>query len=190
MEWAGRRAFEDVLSSARAGDATAFADLWRWLHAPLVRWLSVVTSGDVEDIESEVWLSVTRSLSSFTGDEHDFRGWVFTIARRRAIDWVRRRQRQPMTAAFDEGVDVLDVSDLESWVHHEDGAAAALAMLRELTAEQREVLALRIIVGMSVRETAAVVHRSEGAVRILCHRGLRTLARQLAADRQAKGVVP
>jgi RNA polymerase sigma-70 factor, ECF subfamily len=184
MEWAGRRAFADVLSEARAGDATAFADIWRWLHAPLVRWLSVVTSGDVEDIESEVWLSVTRSLSSFKGDEHDFRGWVFTIARRRAIDWGRRRQRQPAIAALDESVDVMDRRDLG-----EEDTAAALAMLRELTAEQREVLALRIIVGMSVRETAAVVRRSEGAVRILCHRGLRTLARQLGAD-PAKGVVP
>ena len=63
-------------------------------------------------------------------------------------------------------------------------------MLRTLTPEQREALALRIIVGMSVRETAAVVQRSEGAVRILCHRGLRTLARQLSSDRPADVFAP
>ena len=172
--------------AARAGDDRSFAELWRWLHAPLVRWLSVVVSGDVEDIESEVWLSITRNLASFRGDEQDFRGWVFTIARRRAIDWGRHRQRQPRTTDLD-GVEIADRTVAGSL---ETDTAAALAMLRTLTPEQREALALRIIVGMSARETAAVVNRSEGAVRILCHRGLRTLARQLDTDRLADGIAP
>jgi RNA polymerase sigma-70 factor (ECF subfamily) len=59
-----------------------------------------------------------------------------------------------------------------------------------LTPEQREAVALRVIVGMTVGETAAVVHKSEGAVRILCHRGLRALAQQLDAERLAEGVTP
>ena len=185
-EWAGRRAFQDVLSAARAGDDPSFAELWRWLHAPLVRWLSVVVSGDVEDIESEVWLSITRNLASFRGDEQDFRGWVFTIARRRAIDWGRHRQRQPRTTDLDG----LEIADHDPSGSPEADTAAALAMLRTLTAEQREALALRVIVGMSVRETAAVVNRTEGAVRVLCHRGLRTLARHLDADRLADGIAP
>ena len=109
LEWPGRRAFEDVLDSARAGDDASFAELWRWLHPPVVRWLSVVASGDVDDIESEVWLSVARSLRSFTGDDGDFRGWVFTIARRRAIDWGRRRQRRPQISPLADH-EVADVS--------------------------------------------------------------------------------
>ena len=186
VDWAGRRAFQDVLTSARAGDDAAFAELWRWLHPPLVRWLGVIAYGDVEDIESEVWLSVTRSLGSFTGDASDFRGWLFALARRRAIDWGRRRRRQPSTSALDS-VEIAERGELPSM--HDD-TEAALAMLRRLTVEQREVVALRVIVGMSVRETAAVVHRSEGAVRILCHRGLRALARHLDADALADEVVP
>ena len=185
-EWAGRRAFDDVLAAARAGDDAAFADLWRWLHPSLARWLSVVASGDVEDIESEVWMSIARNLPSFRGDDDDFRGWVFTIARRRAIDWGRRRQRRPTHLDLD-GVDLVDVSGGGSVA---TDTAAALAMMRRLTPEQREVLALRVIVGMSVAETAAVVHRSEGAVRVLCHRGLRTLERQLELDRRPDEVAP
>src|SRR4249919_3154146 len=165
LEWPGRRAFAEVLDSARAGDDASFAELWRWLHPPVVRWLSVVAPSDVDDIESEVWLSVARSLGSFTGDDGDFRGWVFTIARRRAIDWGRQQQRRPRLASLN-GVDVADRVRVSS----ETDTAAALGMLLTLTPEQREALALRIIVGLTVRETAAVVHRSEGAVRILCHR--------------------
>jgi RNA polymerase sigma-70 factor (ECF subfamily) len=65
---------------------------------------------------------------------------------------------------------------------------AALSLLQLLTPDQREVVALRVITGMSVRETAAVVNKSAGAVRVLCHRGLRVLARQLAVEQASHGV--
>jgi RNA polymerase sigma-70 factor, ECF subfamily len=189
-EWAGGRAFEDVLTLARAGDDVAFAELWRWLHPPLRRWLTVVAPWDVDDVESEAWLSITRSLDSFEGDERDFRRWVFTIARRRAIDWARRRRRQPQTDALD-GVDVADESSsAASLVAAAAALAAALTLLRQLTVDQREVVALRVIVGMSVGETAAVVGKTEGAVRVLCHRALRTLADCLDAAELADEVAP
>jgi RNA polymerase sigma-70 factor (ECF subfamily) len=188
-EWAGRRAFADVLALARAGDETAFAELWRWLHPPLVRWLTVVC-GDVDDVESEVWLSISRSLGSFEGDERAFRGWVFTIARRRAIDWARHRRRQPQVAAIGE-VDIADGwATSAALVESVASLEAALALLQRLSPDQREVLALRVIVGMTVGETAAVVRKSEGAVRILCHRGLRALAQQLDAERPVEGARP
>ena len=50
-----------------AGDEAAFAELWRWLHPPLARWLAVVASGDVDDIESEVWISIARNLRLVPG---------------------------------------------------------------------------------------------------------------------------
>src|SRR6188472_1867155 len=125
VEWPGRRAFEDVMASARAGDDASFAELWRWLHPPVVRWLSVVASGDVDDIESEVWLSIARSLPTFIGDEGDFRGWVFTIARRRAIDWGRRRQRQPRVSPLGD----LEVADRSASGSAQVDVGEALAML-------------------------------------------------------------
>jgi RNA polymerase sigma-70 factor (ECF subfamily) len=186
--WAGDGAFEDVLASARAGDDSAFSSLWRWLHPPLRRWLSVVVPGSTEDVESEVWLSVIRGLASFVGDDCAFRGWVFTIARRRSIDWGRHRERQPLVSALD-GIDIADPATLSSaLVDRATAVEAALALLHRLTPDQREVVALRVITGMSVRETAAVVNKSAGAVRVLCHRGLRALARRLAAEQLVDGV--
>jgi RNA polymerase sigma-70 factor (ECF subfamily) len=179
--------FEAALAAARAGDDRAFAVLWRWLHPSLGRWLRVVANDDVEDVESEVWMSVTRGLTSFAGAEDEFRRWVFTIARRRAIDAGRRRRRQPQTCAIDTAdlaaAGQVDVDD------HLDGLEAALALLRQLNPQQREIVALRVIVGLDVRETAHVIGSSEGAVRIACHRGLRTLARQLSASRIEELVV-
>ena len=186
--WGRREAFEDVLASACAGDDRAFALLWRWMNPPLLRWLAVVAPGSGEDVASEVWLSVTRGIAAFDGGEGDFRGWVFTVARRRAIDWARRRARQPRLATA-AGVDVVDPAAISSvLVDAETALASALALLQQLTPDQREVVALRVIAGMTVSETAAVVNKSEGAVRVLSHRGLRLLADRLVAEPLAEEV--
>ena len=70
------------------------------------------------------------------------------------------------------------------------GRVARFGSYLRLRAVLPQGTALRVIVGMSARETAAVVNLSEGAVRILCHRGLRTLARQLDSERLADGIAP
>jgi RNA polymerase sigma-70 factor, ECF subfamily len=186
-EWAGARPFPDVLVSAQAGDEVAFATLWRWLHPALLRWLRVVAPGNAEDVASEVWISVVRGLDSFEGGEPEFRGWVFTVARRRTIDWTRHRARQPNVAPFG-GLDVPQPTIGPDPIDASTALDEALTLLRRLTAEQREVVALRVIAGMTVRETAAIVNKTEGAVRVLCHRGLRALAEQLAAERLTDGV--
>jgi RNA polymerase sigma-70 factor (ECF subfamily) len=184
--WPEHVAFERVLESARAGDDAAFAVLWRWLHPGLLRWLRVVTPGAVEDVASEVWISVVRGLTTFRGDDRDFRGWVYTIARRRSIDWARHRQRQPSVNPMD-GVDPCDPATNEAvWVDATSAREAALALLRRLRPDQREVVALRVVVGMTVAETARIVNKSEGAVRVLCHRGLRTLAQHVDAEQLAE----
>ena len=158
------------------------------MNPPLLRWLSVVAPGSGEDVASDVWLSVTQGIAAFDGGEGDFRGWVFTVARRRAIDWARRRARQPRLAAA-AGVDVVDPAATSSvLVDTETALASTLALLQQLTPDQREVVALRVIVGMTVSETAAVVNKSEGAVRVLSHRGLRLLADRLVAEPRAEGV--
>lgn len=186
--WVGPRAFEDVLDEARRGDESAFAVLWRWLQPTLLRWLDVIAPGGVDDVASEVWISVVRGLDSFDGGEREFRGWLFTIARRRALDWGRRRGRQPATTVLD-GVDVAAPGDVDETLWAEADVEAVLALLRQLRPDQAEVVALRVIAGLTVMETAAVVNRSAGSVRVLCHRGLRALALRLHAE-VAEGVTP
>jgi len=187
-DWASIAEFDRTLRSAQAGDELAFGALWRWLHPPLLRCLTVLAPGYVDDVASEVWLTVTRGLPAFDGDERDFRAWVFTTARRRAIDWARRRNRELRFAPLG-GFDVADpVATSSSLVDADAELAAALTLLGRLTPDQREVVTLRVIVGLTVGETATIVHKSDGAVRVLCHRALRTLAQHLDADEMARGV--
>jgi RNA polymerase sigma-70 factor, ECF subfamily len=172
--------FPALLAASQRGDERAFGALWRWLHPPLVRWLAVVAGEDADDIASEVWLAVARHIDGFEGDDQQFTSWVFTIARRRVIDGARRRSRRPPSRSL-EGVDAVDPTTAAALAAAED-LEATLSLLRGLTPDQREVVALRVIVGMSVAETAEVVGKSIAAVRVLCHRGLRSLADQIEAD--------
>ena len=188
MGWPDIRAFDDVLTAARAGDEASFAILWRWLQPPLLRWLGVVAPEAVDEIASDVWLSVVRALDEFEGSDRQFQGWIFTLARRRTIDWARRKRRQLATRPLD-GVDVPGAADATASVLALADVRAAIALLRTLRPDQAEVVGLRVIVGLSVAETARVVDKSENAVRVLCHRGLQTLGRRLQARIEA-GVTP
>src|SRR5687768_14362302 len=66
--------------------------LWRDLNPPLLRYLAV-TGEPADDVAAETWTTVVKGLGRFTGDETAWRGWVFTTARRRAVDAGRKRER-------------------------------------------------------------------------------------------------
>ncbi len=171
--------FDQVLADAQAGDEYAFARLWRDLNPPLLRYLSL--GGDAaEEVAAETWATVVRGLTRFKGDETGWRAWVFTTARRRAVDAGRKRAREAglgwrasiwgSDVAPDGAEAVMDAASTED----------ALRLVRTLPPSQAEVVLLRIMAGLPVAEVAAILGRSPGSVRVACHRGLETLARKLS----------
>ena len=84
-----------ALEGARRGDSESFRILYRETQPRLLRYLRYHVAAEAEDIASEAWLQVSRDLPKFEGDYDNFRRWVTTIARNRAIDHVRRTARQP-----------------------------------------------------------------------------------------------
>lgn len=135
---------------------------------------------DPEDVLSEVFLQVARSLPRFRGTDDEVRPWVFTIARHRAIDDRRRRRRRPSGS----GGALPDVADRPE---PEPLDAALLDALGRLTPDQREVVTLRFVADLSLEDVAAVTGRSPGAVKSMQHRALEQLARILADSSGAVG---
>jgi len=131
-----------------------------------------------DDVASQVWVDVARSLHRFDGDAGDLRRWLFTIARRRMIDAFRSRARHPEDAVgTPRTTTVADAADASI-----DRVAWAEDVLRRLPPAQAEVVMLRVVVGLDVAEVARVVDRSPGAVRVLCHRGLTCVLEILTRD--------
>src|ERR1700729_2494277 len=94
MRETGVTTLDEALVNARGGGEAGFLVLWHALQPRLLRYLRVVGCDDVEDVAGEPWLQVVRDLPKFKKDNADeFRAWLFTIGRHRAIDAARSRIR-------------------------------------------------------------------------------------------------
>jgi len=181
--------FPAVLGAAQGGDEQAFAVLWRDLQPAVLRYLRVATPAAAEDLAADTWISVIRGLARFRGNERDFRAWVFTVARHRAMDWRRQAARRPgLSLPVELLAERPAPDDPAEAVLEAQSTRAALALLAELPADQAEVVALRVLGGLGVAEVARITGKRPGAVRVLAHRGLRRLARRLEAAGLARGV--
>ena len=181
--------FASVLARAQSGDEAAFECLWLDVNPALVRYLRVIAGEVDEDVAAETWITVVQGLVRFRGDEMAWRGWVFTTARRRAIDEGRRRTRR-RTALASEAADLRtpEAPDPAQVVLERLDTQAALALVAQLAPLQAEVIMLRVIAGLDVESVARLVGRRPGAVRVAAHRGLRRLAQILDQQGAAQGV--
>jgi RNA polymerase sigma-70 factor, ECF subfamily len=173
--------FESVLAAAQEGSEVAFSRLWRDANPALLRYLRVMAPQAAEDVAAETWLQVVRGLAGFRGDEQGWRAWLFTTARRRAIDEGRRRFRRPEKALEETLPTWLPVSpDAADLALEQIGTRSALSLVARLPPHQAEVILLRVVAGLDTETVARMLGRSPGAVRVSAHRGLRTMAGILA----------
>ena len=173
--------FAAVLAAAQHGDEAAFSRLWAGTNPALARYLRVIAPEAAEDIAADTWVQVVRGLRRFRGDEAAWRAWVFTTARRRAIDASRRRSRRREQPLHDVPAALLPVTaDAADQAMERLGTRSAIALLAGLPPLQAEVILLRVVAGLDTEAVARLVGRSPGAVRVAAHRGLRRLAQILA----------
>jgi RNA polymerase sigma factor (sigma-70 family) len=119
---------------------------------------------DADDCYQETWLAALRAYPRLR-DAANLRGWLFTIAHRKAIDHVRSRRRMVAVAEVPERVaGASRAPDDDLWEH-----------VRELPAKQRTALALRYVTDAAYSEIAAMMGTSEDAARRNVHEGLKRL---------------
>jgi len=173
--------FAEVLAAAQEGCEAAFSRLWRDGNPALLRYLRVIAPEVAEDVAAETWLQVVRGLAGFRGDEQAWRAWLFTTARRRAIDEARRRSRRREKALEEAQPGQWPTSpDAADLAIERIGTRSAMALVALLPPHQAEVILLRVVAGLDNATVARLVGRSPGAVRVAAHRGLRRMAEILA----------
>ena len=168
---------DPIVARAQRGSPAAFAELYERLAGPVAGYLRLRGVREIEDVTSDVFLSVFSGIAGFHGDGEHFRSWVFTIAHRRSVDHWRRAARAPQTEPLEPTDDGGASPSAETLALDNVAEREALALLNTLSADQREVLLLRIIGDLTVDQVAEVIGKSPGAVKALQHRGLARLRR-------------
>jgi RNA polymerase sigma factor (sigma-70 family) len=171
--------FDAVLAAARRGDARAFEDIFTTLAPVVAGYLRLQGSTEPDDLTSDVFVGVLRNLDGFQGGEVAFRSWLFTIAHRRLVDERRRLRRRPQPDHLVETAEIVAPDDVEATVESADGQARVRALCDALAPDQRDVLLLRLIGGLTVDEVAATLGKTPGAVKALQRRGYASIARRL-----------
>ena len=176
--------FEDLLERARSGSGRALRELYDSLSPQLAGYLRVRGASDVGTATNEVFHRAFDRLDRFKGSEFGFRSWIFTIANNLLIDEHRKRVRRPNVVASLETArhDVVG-GDTESEAICNLSTGEVDRLLEMLTPNQRDVMHLRIIAGLTLAETAEVLERPLGAVKSLQHRAVEALRNQLERNR-------
>jgi RNA polymerase sigma-70 factor, ECF subfamily len=173
---------DSALDAARAGNESGISELWRALNPPILRYLRVVVGESAEDVASETWLHAAREIRQFRGDAAGFRVWLFRVARHRALDELRRvGRRREDPAGLDAADERVARDDPATEALERFTTRRALGMIAGLPPDQAEAVMLRVVAGMDVAQTASVLGKRPGAVRIATMRGLRRLAAHLEA---------
>ena len=180
---------DGLVARAVAGDVDARDELLaqiqpmvaRYCRARLGRRESVLGSAD--DVAQDVCMAVISALPNYQLKGLSFRAFVYGIAAHKVTDAVRAiaRERTEPVADVPDGPDTVDDPDPRERVT--EMAAQMRVLLESLTVRQREVLVLRIAVGLSAEETAAAIGSTPGAVRVTQHRALNQLRRLVSGSK-------
>src|SRR5947209_12360300 len=145
--------FKEVLAEAKVGDLDSLAGVYAHLQPSLLRYLHAVAGPEAEDIASQAWLDVVRSVPRFEGDAEAFRRWVFSIARNRVADSRRRWWRRPRSVPLDGSADLASDSDLAAGALDRQ---RAVERIRRLPPELAELVFLGVIAGFSAAEVGDI----------------------------------
>lgn len=167
---------EPILTRISAGDLKAVQDCqdrYAGLVWSLARRL-LRNCADLEDAVQEVFIDLWKSAGRFNPDAGSETTFVATIARRRLIDFRRRRMRQPETGPMVslEAFDVPDEAPDSSALELLEEASRAQAAVRALRPDQQAVLRLAVYEGWSHQQIAESLQMPLGTVKTHVRRGL------------------
>jgi RNA polymerase sigma factor (sigma-70 family) len=170
---------EDAINAARAGDSRGFEVLFRAFGAPVAGYMRARGVSDPDGIANDVFLRAFRTIQTFRGDATRFRAWLFTIAHHAAVDDARRRHHRVREVPVEHAPEPVG-GDVESEVMVHLAQQRVHDLLSGLSADQRDVLMLRVVADLSLEDTATILRKNPDAVKKLQRRGLAALRRAIS----------
>lgn len=155
----------------------SFRAMYELNRLPVFRYVYALTGGsqdDAEDLTAETFLRAWKARHQFSGEIDTSIGWLIRIAKRLVIDRYRRTQRatHPSSTDFQLG------PTPEQTTIHEEQQRFLLRLVEDLPDDQREIVALRYLLGWRVNDIARHLGTSENTISVSLHRTLSKLREQ------------
>jgi len=181
-----RRRERRLVEAACRGEASAVEALYRCHYDTIYRYvlLRLGSPSAAEDVTSQVFMGMLRGLGRYRDEGRPFLAWLYGIAQKQIALFYRGQSRMPTNVDLDAAAELAaQTAGPHAAAEQRELRADLARALGQVPEGQREVLMLRYILSMSLAETAAIVGRTEGAVKQLQLRGLNTLKSVLGRRR-------
>lgn len=174
----------DLVALAQQGDVQAIGALYDQHHQALFRylWSRVGERQTAEELTGDVFMRMLAALPRYRPSVVPFRAWLYRIAHNLLVDHYRKEGGQ-VTLPLQAVEDLNGASDPASLIEQQLTLERLHQALAAIDDPQRTVVALRFLSGLSLEETAAVLDKSESAVKALQHRGLVAMRRALIQEK-------
>ncbi|MEU4249285.1 sigma-70 family RNA polymerase sigma factor [Amycolatopsis sp. NPDC026612] len=182
------RRHDEPVAAAITGDDAAIARLLAAVRPLVVRYCRARVGrqersfASADDVAQEVCLAVLTALPSYHDQGRPFLAFVYGIAQHKVADAHRAAARNRSDPVPEVPDGVSETTGPEQRALRFELNERLARLLDVLPPKQREIVVLRVVVGLSAEETAAAVSSTPGAVRVAQHRALGRLRRMLTGD--------
>lgn len=165
----------ELVKRAQRGNKQAVGKLYDRHQPHIYRfvWSRVQHQQTAEDMTGEIFIRMVKNLPHYQDGGTPFRAWLYRIARNLLTDYFRQSARQ---ISLDEVENLMESTEsLDTVVQHKITVSSVTKALAKIDPEQREVVVMRFLVGLPIKEVAISLNKTVPAVKSLQHRGLQAL---------------
>lgn len=170
-----------IILRAVKGDSSAFGTLYDHYQPMIYRFIAVKVGRreEAEDITHQVFLSAWQNIKRYEHRGHPFSSWLYRIARNQVVDHYRSRKDEVSL----EQSEIAEVAILPQSIAADLATKLELEgvfrAIHKLKAEYQDVIILRFVEDLSIKEAAEAMKKTEGAIKLMQHRAMAELKERM-----------
>jgi len=171
---------KELVKDAVRGKSSAFGSLYDRYQPMIYRFVFVKVGRreDAEDITHQVFMAAWQNIKGYKDMGHPFSSWLYQIARNHVIDHYRAKKSETSLEKMDPDYFVMPATaqfDLSTKIEMEKVRKA----IGELKPDYQDVIIMRFIEDLPLKEVASAMDKTEGAVKLMQHRAIKELKKIL-----------
>lgn len=174
-----------LIRRAVRGEAEAFGHLYDHYQPKIYRFVFIKVGDreEAEDLTHQVFLNAWQNIHSYKHRGFPFSSWLYQIARNQVIDHYRTKKSNLAIEEVDPEI-FAEPASVHIMIDQDIALQEVQQSVSQLKSDYQDVLIMRFVEELSVRETADAMGKTEGAVKLLQHRALHELRKLLDSSKE------